>query len=325
MNTPLISVIIPVYNVNPYLRTCLDSVVNQTYANLEIILVDDGSTDGSGAICEEYKKKDVRIVVIHKNNGGLSDARNTGLNQMQGEYVTFVDSDDYLDKNYLKRLYDCIEKMQCEYAICSYFKVAGNGKRGIARHKPIEVYEQRETMLNMLYRKKMSMYAHGKLYKSTLFEDIRFPVGRKFEDVPTTWSIVKKVERIAYIDEKLYFYRQRKGSIVNSIYSHEKMDQVYFASDILEEVHKDEELYRAAVSKYFFSLTDIYSQVDKKHKEDQRYLEGEIRKYHNVVLCDSKCNKLLRGMALLSYLPLPLVGLAGTVYKNILQLIYKKK
>lgn len=322
---PLISVIIPVYNVEKYLKSCLDSVVSQTYKNLEIILVDDGSVDNSGKICDEYAEKDKRITVIHKENGGLSDARNVGIEKAQGSYITFVDSDDFIEKNFIKILVNIAINKKVHFVIGNYKKFVKDSRNKDRNAKyevnenSITVFSPRETMLRMLYQKQLSMYAHGKLYDRKLFTAVRFPKGKLFEDVPTIWSIVKQVDKVAYVNYKLYFYRQRNGSIVNNTYSHRKMDQVYFSKEILEEVKNDDELYKAAISKYFFCLADIYAQVDKENKEDRKFLEKELKKYEQIVSLDDNNSKSLRIMAKLGQTQVIIIRILGKGYK-----MYKK-
>ena len=284
MDEPLVSVIIPVYNVKKYLGQCLDSVTGQTYKNIEIILVDDGSTDNSGEICDHYANVDCRIKVIHKENGGLADARNIGI--VCG-YKKFKDSKN----NYM----EITDESWCN-------------------SNSIHKYTAKEAMSHMLYNKNIPMYAPGKLYDSKLFKTLRFPKGKLFEDVPTTWSVMKQVNNIVYVDSILYFYRQRIESIVNAHYSHRKMDQIYMVKDIMDEVMGNDKLYKAAVSKYYFCLADLYAQIDEKHKNDQIYLEHELKRYRNIVKDDRNNSLSLRMLAVLG-INLPLMRTIGRIYK----------
>lgn len=320
-NQVLVSVIIPVYNVSKYLRRCLESVILQTYTNLEIILIDDGSTDNSGKLCDNYAQKDNRMVVIHKENGGLSDARNVGISNAHGSYITFVDSDDYIHASFIEQLVDIAIANRVQLVIGNYLKfvkdidLKNQNKKFEINEKSVELFSSREAKLNMLYRKKLSLYAPGKLYEKSLFETVRFPKDKSYEDVPTLWNIVNNVDKVVYVDFVLYFYRQRKGSIVNNIYSHRKMDLVYFAMQILDEVKTDDELFKAAVSIYFFSLADIYAQVDKKHKEDRFFLEKELKKCAKFVWLDKNNSNLLRIMAKLGQTNVSIIRILGKVYK----------
>lgn len=319
MDHPLISVIIPVYNVDKYLRQCLDSVINQTYKNIEILLIDDGSTDDSGKICDEYAGNDARITVIHKENGGLSDARNTGIESMHGQYVSFVDSDDYIDLHYIETLTNAAVSTKSDVIMASYIKVSDNyidrGSKCKAG-KSIEQFSGIDAKLSMLYRKKLTMYSPGKLYHAALFDKVRFPYGRIFEDMVTTWEIMKLVNAVEYVDEPLYFYRQRSGSTVNTKYSHRKMDQVFMAKDILDEVCNDRQLYKAAVSLYFFALSDIYAQIDKNSADDWKFLEGELKKYLSIVKEDKNNSASLRLLAFWGGIHIRLIRMIGRIYKR---------
>ncbi|MBO5342418.1 MAG: glycosyltransferase [Lachnospiraceae bacterium] len=216
----LISVIIPVYNVETYLQRCLESVVNQTYCNLEIILVDDGSTDSSGAICDSYAYKDKRICVIHKENGGLSDARNHGLSKAQGAYIFFVDADDYIAPETLEILYERMRKDNSDMAVCSYRYVDENGEFVIDKNgeNPIcdEVLTGAEAIHKLEHHKKWYFtVVWNKLYRRYLFEHIQFLQGKYHEDEYIAHHIYNHCNRISFIHDELYYYVQRTGSITD--------------------------------------------------------------------------------------------------------------
>lgn len=323
MENPLISVIIPVYNVSGYLKQCLDSVIAQTYRNLEIILVDDGSTDGSGEICDEYSRNDQRIKVIHKENGGLSDARNAALDIIKGEYIAFIDSDDYVSKNYIEILYNTILEYSCNLAIGSYIKFVNDVKSAKSikrknRKSEYTTFTQQEVMLDMLYRRKCSMYAPGKLYKASLFDAVRFPKGMLFEDVPTMWNVIKQVDKVVFVNDILYFYRQRKESIVHQRVSEKSFSRLDTINCIMNEVSDDGGLYKAAVTMYLFSLFDLYAQVESQDKKNKDFLIREIKSYRKIVLHNRESSKLLRIMAGLSYLSFDIVKITGRMYKKFL-------
>lgn len=226
-NAPLISVILPVYNVQKYLCRCLNSVIQQSYKFLEIILVDDGSTDCSGKICDIYEKRDCRIKVFHKENGGLSDARNYGISKANGEFLTFVDSDDYIDEDYVEYLYGLIKGTACKMSICSLYvcytaggriRGMGNGKRGVLTGKKcIEM---------MCYHREVDTAACAKLYHRTLFDEVRFPKGKLFEDIGTLYLLFDQCNYIAYGFEPKYYYMVRNDSIVTSAFHMQKLDLI---------------------------------------------------------------------------------------------------
>ena len=215
-----ITVIVPVYNVAHYLDKCLDSLINQTYKNLEIIVINDGSTDNSGIICQEYAQKDNRIIYIEKENGGQSEARNMGLNRMTGSYVTFVDSDDWVELDYVEVLYNKLIEYQADIAVGNYYSY--NEQEGIFYFHIFgnsyyeKVYDNVSIFENFYESEHMKNFAlicvGGKLYKSDLFRELRFEVGKLGEDGYLNQKIYLLAEKTIYLNAGLYAYRQREGS-----------------------------------------------------------------------------------------------------------------
>ena len=213
----LISIIIPVYKVEKYLNKCVESVVNQTHKNLEIILVDDGSPDNCPAMCNEWAKKDDRIKVIHKKNGGLSDARNAGLEIMTGNYVMFVDSDDFLDASICEKLLNIIEKYDVGFAMCGTNIVDENGniKAVPKSDENVCVFTDFDALRQLLNPKlPYIMTAWAKLYKSSVFKNIKYPVGKLHEDEFVIANIIEESKSFAYSNEKMYNYLRRSQSIM---------------------------------------------------------------------------------------------------------------
>lgn len=218
----VISVIVPIYKVEAYLRRCVDSICNQTYQNLEIILVDDGSPDGCGRICDEYALKDSRIRVVHKENGGLSDARNAGLDIAHGEYISFVDSDDYIDENMIEKLWAAVISEDGEMSLCEFSYVDDDYHILEEKNKkksPIknEVLTGVEAVQKLTDSSGQYTIACCKLYKKTLFRDVRFPKGKFHEDEFVSHVLFLKCNRVVCIGEALYYYVQRNDSIMGSI------------------------------------------------------------------------------------------------------------
>lgn len=213
---PLVSIIIPVYNVEEYLEQCVDSVIGQTYHNLEIILVDDGSTDSSGAICNRYAGSDSRIHVIHKRNGGLSEARNAAIDVMKGEYVYYLDSDDYICDDLVETYLRWIEQFDADAVFGTFYEfwgdVSGWSEALKTQHAPV-CYDRLTALHKMLMDDELYHGASGPLFKSRLYEDIRFPVGELYEDFSTTYYVIEKCERVVSCDDKRNFYRRRPDSI----------------------------------------------------------------------------------------------------------------
>ena len=218
--TEKITVIVPVYNVENYLEKCLDSLINQTYKNLEIIVINDGSTDNSGEICQEYAQKDNRIVYIEKENGGQAEARNIGLDRMTGSYVTFVDSDDWVEVDYVETLYKKITEYQADIAVGNYYSF--NQTEGMYYFHIFgdsyyeKVYDNVSIFENLYESQDMKKFAFifpwGKLYKASLLDDLRFDNGKLAEDAYLNQKIYLLAERIVYLNKGLYAYCQREGS-----------------------------------------------------------------------------------------------------------------
>lgn len=222
-----ISVIIPVYNVAIYLRKCIESVIAQTYKELEIIIVDDGSTDDSSKICDEYAQNDSRIIVIHQKNGGLSAARNRGLDEASGKYISFVDADDYIEKEMFELLLNRMTVDKSNLVICDYYYVdeQGNNVKQEQLNPLKDECITKEKAFEYLTR--YGGYygiACSKLYRRELFLDLRFPLGKKYEDTFVIHETLWKCDKISHISQKLYNYVQRNGSIMSEPFSIRSMD-----------------------------------------------------------------------------------------------------
>ncbi len=217
-----VTVIVPVYNVEQYLDRCVKSILSQSYENLEIILVDDGSEDICGKLCDEYKKTDSRVVVIHKKNEGLSSARNVALDIMTGEYVTFIDSDDFVTDDYIYYLYELLMKYNADIAVCDENRFIEKDGKMVWQGSPYKkittdicqsAEEGLETyMKQILYDASACM----KLYKSELFHKVRYPHGCNYEDIGTTYKLFCKADKVAFTPKQMYLYFQREGSILHS-------------------------------------------------------------------------------------------------------------
>lgn len=207
-----ISIIIPVYNVEKYLRQCLDSIINQTYKNLEIIIVDDWSTDDSGKICDEYAKKDKRIKSIHQKNGGLSAARNTGLKIATWEYIWYIDSDDYIELDMYAKLYNLICNTKSELAICNRYVGKSDGGWTKNTNFPDQEIINPNEALQYFYN---SMYVWNKLYKRKIIKDLNF-VETRAQDTVYNFTIFQKIKKIACLNECKNYYRYNPSSIVHT-------------------------------------------------------------------------------------------------------------
>lgn len=230
MKKTKISVVVPVYNVKKFLKDCVESLVNQTFDDYEILLINDGSTDGSDKICEELSQKYKIVKTYNKKNGGLSDARNYGVLKSNGEYITFVDSDDYVHTQFLEKLYKGIEKGKTDISMCFYDKVPENAiitNCIINENTMIEEKEVDELFDILLTSNKSTPYETGtcKLIKKTILEKVKFPVGLLHEDTATTYKLFDNTNKISIINEKLYYYRQREGSITH-VFNEKRLDLI---------------------------------------------------------------------------------------------------
>lgn len=231
MIEPLISIIVPVYKVEPYLERCLNSVINQTYRNIQIILVDDGSPDQCGNICDKYAQEDDRIVVIHRMNGGLSAARNTGLQAATGEFIAYIDSDDFVDVEMIETLYKYIVQYRCDIAVCSYQIFSSEAENMVNKEKENQtiVVQSREAVYENLgtanpYRW-YEPQVWNKLYRAELIKDIRFEEGKYCEDQFYCHLAYENVERVVFTSEKLYFYMNR-GNSISGTFSPRMLDAI---------------------------------------------------------------------------------------------------
>lgn len=231
-NNPLISVVVPIYKVEAFLARCIESIISQTYRNIEIILVDDGSPDNCSHICDEYKNKDNRIIVIHQANCGLSGARNNGIALAKGEFITFIDSDDYVHPNYIEQLYLTLSKSNKKISACSYTHNAGTFTETLTPE--YKSYSASEAIKEILTEGDFQPSAWGKLYAIDLFQSIVFPLGKLFEDYYTAPRLYHLAGGLAYVNAKLYFYNNNDDSITKSAFNYKQMQYFEMASDVNE-------------------------------------------------------------------------------------------
>ncbi len=320
----LVSVIIPVYNVEKYLDRCMRSVLEQTYTNLDIILVDDGSSDGSGIICDRYQGMDGRVRVIHKQNGGLSDARNAGIDAARADYLIFLDSDDFVDREYVSFLYALLREHDADISICRYMRFSGLEEIGKAKKgQEAILFSNTKALEALLYTPEViPQSANAKMYKRELFDGVRYPVGKLHEDIGTTYKLLYKAKKIAYSASQYYFYFQRMDGIVHSEFTERKMDAVDFAEEILGflEIHAPK-LRNAAVCYAFSQNVQILMQLplhDDRYKTVKKRLMDNIKKYRGTVVFDAKVTLPRRLGALAAYGNLDLVRRLGILYKRII-------
>ena len=285
-NQELISVIIPIYNVEKYLKECIESVINQTYTLLEIILIDDGSTDNSLKICKELAKIDSRIKLYHKDNGGLADARNYGIDRATGKYITFLDSDDFIEKDMYEVLYNDLVFNKAQISGCDYYIFCNNRTvKSDDAEKNICIMNTEKALIKMNELIGFGLSACNKLFLAQLFDNIRFPKGKLNEDWYIMYKILDKADVIVYNPVAKYYYRQRENSITkkNTI----NYNPIFASKDVLDFTEKK---YPNAVANaklaYINANLGVYSMLlnNKKNKTEMNEIINNIKKYYKSVL-----------------------------------------
>lgn len=320
---PLISVIIPVYNVSKYLHSCLNSVINQSYHNLEIILIDDGSTDDSGKIADEYAKKEPRIRVIHQKNAGLSAARNTGLNVMKGEYVTFIDSDDYVSSDYVEYLYSLIVKSNysVKLSLCSLMNhYEKTGKEINCGNGSEKIISGKKCIQMMCYQNLVDTCAYAKLGKKELYDTVRFPEGKLFEDIATSYQLFLQCNQVACGFNPKYYYNIRSNSIVTSGFNSKKLELLEMTDQMAQEVTKHyPDLKSAVLRRQVYARFSTLNQ--SLHTNDVRAIQTKLIRYikdnKRSVLDDPNTPKRDRMAYMLLGLGLPVYRFGWSLYEKI--------
>lgn len=279
MYFPKISIIVPVYGVEKYVNRCIQSIVNQTYKNIEIILVDDGSPDNCPLICDEWAKEDLRIKVIHKKNGGLSDARNVGLQIASGELIGFVDSDDWISEDMYQLLYEDMVNNDSDISACGVKIIWEDNKFELLTPEGSYLFNQQEAMEAIIKETKLKQPVVYKLYKSDLIKDIMFPVGKYHEDVFWSYKAIGKAHKVSIFDTPCYFYFQRKNSIMGSTYSLKRLDSLEAKLERLKFIENNfPDLEEIAKWDLWFSC--MYSlQLAMKHLSIQEYRTARNKIY----------------------------------------------
>lgn len=275
----LISIIVPVYNVEQYLDKCVESIVSQTYKNIEIILVDDGSPDSCPTMCDDWAKKDDRIQVIHKENGGLSDARNAGLKIAKGNYIAFVDSDDWIDQRYIQYLYKAIQQTNAEISACDICKVNNETetKSVIAESLEVQLYTSQEAIKDILNNRRFRAVVWNKLYKREILRGEQFEIGRFHEDEFFSYRLYDKAENLAFLELSLYNYRQRSGSIMTlvSIRHLDVLDAYLERIELLEKKYPD--LVLKDKMNFCIACINLYSEFLTQNKAQKRVAKRKIQ------------------------------------------------
>ena len=311
MNNDLISVIIPVYNVEKFLPYSLDRVINQTYKNLEIILINDGSTDNSKAICKQYEEKDNRIKLINQKNQGAAVARNTGLDNASGKYIGFVDSDDVISLEFYTGLYKLLKETDSDISECASVQISEddlfNKNYKFDNIDNIDFITTNSLgALNRINSEEIyitgkSIVVWNKLYKRQLFNDIRFPIGKKYEDDLTTYKIFNKINKLASTEKVLYNYVQRKNSLMHKEFSMDRLEalEVFDNYEHFFKEYNNRYLYVKCLVRYlrilYTILEELYNSQYKEKEKVKNIIEKKFKEIYNKLennLCDLKPNEL---------------------------------
>ncbi len=286
-----ISVIVPVYNVEQYLERCVDSIINQTYTNLEIILVNDGSTDNSGKLCDELAKKDERIRVIHKENGGLSDARNRGIDEAESDLVGFIDSDDYIDSDMYEVLLKNLNDTDADLSMCALYDVYNNTPEAQVTNKETWKLSSEQAIKMVMEAKILSVTAVNKLYRKSLFTDLKFEVGKIAEDAFIMIKLLDKCEKIVATNEKKYYYVHRENSITTQKFSTKFLNVIEAyeqnSNIILEKYPKLKDVAQTRMNwAYFYVLDRLLLDDNYNDKELENKLISYLKNHHKDILND---------------------------------------
>lgn len=289
-----ICVVVPVYNVEKYVKKCIESIIAQSYSNIEVIIVNDGSTDNSLKVCIESSKDDKRFKVVSKQNGGLSDARNYGMKFCTCKLITFIDSDDYISKDYIKNLYELMLKYNADISCTNYINFYEDNSFGKKiKHNREKVFSSQDAIIDVLYQKNIANSAWGKLYKYELFKGILFPKGKLCEDLGTFYKLFEKASIIAYSTSQDYFYLQRKTSIMGSKFNEKKLDALEFANDIYKKYSKTK-IKKSAESRICAECVNLLNQIPKEYEMVKDKVMLYLKKHYKNVILDCNVKFILK-------------------------------
>ena len=331
MVAPQVSIIIPVYNVEKYLEECLNSVVHQTYKNIEVILIDDGSTDNSGKICDNYSLKYNNIKIFHKNNSGIADTRNFGIAKATSDYIFFLDSDDFISEDCIELLIKALLKNDCDIAICDEFQfIDGQSRKSNLLNSSVKkskyfIFSNVEATAKSMLLRDLNTSPCRFVAKKGIMAKIPFPVGRVYEDVATMPKIYFEAEKIFYSKEQKYYYRHRPDSITHT-------NKVKTKTLVYDELLAAEELFyyfKEKCPSILFSATDLLVNIsidvirrakDAKIEEDCEELIAKswsyIKYYRKQIILNDKCNKNTRIKCIISFLGAGILSFVVNLYKK---------
>lgn len=318
-----VSVIVPVFNVESALERCVNSLINQKYKYLQIVLIDDGSTDRSGEMCDEYEKKDDRIVVFHQKEQGVSVARNKGLELADGELICFLDSDDEANENYVSRLVENMEKYDLDISQACLLRVRdGNVPEYVYEEKPVEVFDNVQMQWKIFEKNRFfSMCLCGKVFKKELFDGLKFPVGRINEDESLIYLLMYRAKRIGIMDDNLYYYHYNSQSITEKKYNIHRLDCFYMFEEKYSFFIKEglNDLADKTANEYFSQMAIVFCH-DKKQITDYKAIKKKAKEIYKKdrkeILSKAKLKKEKKIFYILSYVSIGFLKLYGKLLKR---------
>ncbi len=318
---PKLSIIVPIYNVGDYLKKCIESVLAQSFSDFELILIDDGSTDQSGEICDAYAETDQRIKVIHKPNEGVSSARNTGIRAANGSYIGFVDPDDWISQEMYQTLYDLLQKTGSDIAICKFKREIDGNIVEPEKIEPIIKELNHIEALNELFKGQLYRFSLcNKLFKKKCFEKISFPEGRIHEDLSTTYKLFARADKVVYTSYAGYIYVKREGSILNAAYARKRLQAFIGWQEIIEymEIEYPTLLERVRASFTYWCIDNIHYVLQQVTDQNQRAeflesIQGYTRKYKSGIINNKFIN--VKGKVILSLFNID-IRLISTIYSS---------
>lgn len=324
---PLVSVIIPVYNVEQYLKCCLDSVVSQTYKKIEIILIDDGSTDNSGRICDEYANEDTRIRVIHQVNGGQALARNNAMKYVNGDYILYVDSDDILTKDHIEYLVNLQQKYDAELVQCEMIKFRTENQlvdfeqsqNKNVRNKE-ELFNTQEALIQFSYQKKFTPAPWGKLIKRELMKGLQFPVGIGYEDMAIMYKVIGSARKLVYSSKVCYYYRQHQNSTMHTEFSDKKVDRIRIAEQFLNYMKENyPQNFIQAYTRYDLAQLQLLMELPfgDRYKDIKKTAYDNLKRTRRIMINDKEAPRRLKLMVWASYLGATALMVLGKAYMKL--------
>ena len=298
-----VSIIVPVYNTEPYLKKCITSILEQTFQDFEVILVDDGSSDGCPGICDEFARQDDRVLCVHRESGGPSAARNTGMDYASGEYMTFVDSDDFIGKRYIETLYNNLVCYDADISVCGFIETrAYDYELPDENKEDITLFRQKEAMLELLYQKTINTAVWGKMYLHRNLKEIRFREGRINEDIPFNYEAFRSAEKIVVSTRIEYIYIKRTSSLMHSRFRERSMDYLLHTGELVKYSIAEKRLEErdAALSLYLWANVNILMHLNRRRKKERSFVRKNLMKYSPYFLRNPHVRKKNKAVILLA-------------------------